>query len=114
MAKATVTDLNVELEQLQRQMAEIFQRIETLEKRSAGKNGAPAAAMVPPPPVIAPQVAEEPVPSGITEEEVLAISAAIGAFLGVRAHIRQIRLLSTSAWAQQGRVSIQASHSLQG
>ena len=29
-------------------------------------------------------------------------------------HIRQIRLVSTSAWAQQGRVSIQASHRLQG
>ena len=50
----------------------------------------------------------------ITEEELLAISAAIGAYLGVRAHIRQIRLVSTSAWAQQGRVSIQASHRLQG
>ena len=39
---------------------------------------------------------------------------AIGAYLGVRAHIRQIRLVSTNAWAQQGRVSIQASHRLQG
>jgi methylmalonyl-CoA carboxyltransferase large subunit len=49
---------------------------------------------------------------GITEEEVLAISAAVAAFLGVRAHIRQIRLVSTNAWAQQGRVYIQASHRL--
>ena len=53
-------------------------------------------------------------PEGITEEEILAISAAVAAYLGVRAHIKQIRLLSGNAWAQQGRVSIQASHMLQG
>ena len=34
----------------------------------------------------------------------------VAAFLGERAHIRQIRLVSSTAWAQQGRVSIQASH----
>jgi methylmalonyl-CoA carboxyltransferase large subunit len=59
------------------------------------------------------QKAAVPAPEGITEEEVLAISAAVAAYLGVRAHIRQIRLVSTGAWAQQGRVSIQASHILQ-
>ena len=48
----------------------------------------------------------------ITEEELLAISAAVAAYLGVRAHIRQIRLISSRAWAQEGRVSIQASHRL--
>jgi methylmalonyl-CoA carboxyltransferase 12S subunit len=53
-------------------------------------------------------------PQGITEEEILAISAAVAAYLGVRAHIKQIRLVSGNAWAQQGRVSIQASHMLQG
>jgi hypothetical protein len=51
---------------------------------------------------------------GISEDEVLAISAAVAASLGVRAHIRQIRLVSGGAWAQQGRVSIQASHQLLG
>jgi methylmalonyl-CoA carboxyltransferase large subunit len=51
---------------------------------------------------------------GISEDEVLAISAAVAAYLGVRAHIRQIRLVSGGAWAQQGRVSIQASHQLLG
>jgi methylmalonyl-CoA carboxyltransferase large subunit len=60
-----------------------------------------------------PQPAAEPAPEAIGEEELLAISAAIGAYLGVRAHIRQIRLLGSTAWAQQGRVSIQASHRLQ-
>jgi methylmalonyl-CoA carboxyltransferase large subunit len=56
--------------------------------------------------------ATAPARDGVTEEEVLAISAAVAAYLGVRAHIRQIRLVSSGAWAQQGRVSIQASHRL--
>ena len=54
----------------------------------------------------------ESVKAEITEEEVLAISAALAAYLGVRVHIRQIRLVSSHAWAQEGRVSIQASHRL--
>ena len=88
MATMTVTDLEA-------QIAELTRRLADLEARGS----APAAA---------------PAPSGITEEEVLAISAAVAAFLGVRAHIKQIRLVSSNAWAQQGRVSIQASHRLVG
>ena len=104
MATVTENELVATLEQLQAQMAEISRRIQMLEKGTAG------AAAQPVPEVAAPA----PAPAAITEEELLAISAAIGAYLGVRAHIRQIRLVSTSAWAQQGRVSIQASHRLQG
>jgi methylmalonyl-CoA carboxyltransferase 12S subunit len=48
----------------------------------------------------------------LTEEQMLAISAALAAYLGVRVRIREIRLISSSAWAKQGRVSIQASHIL--
>jgi methylmalonyl-CoA carboxyltransferase large subunit len=113
MGKVTVADLAGTLERLQAQMGEISKRLEDLEKRNTGKNGANGAAAVAMPPVAAP-VQTEPAQSAITEEELLAISAAIAAYLGVRAHIRQIRLLSSNAWAQQGRVSIQASHSLQG
>ena len=51
---------------------------------------------------------------GLSEELVLVISAAIAAFLGKKAHIRQIRLIGSAAWAQQGRVIIQASHALAG
>jgi methylmalonyl-CoA carboxyltransferase 12S subunit len=111
MARLTVTELATTVEELQARIAELSRHVEYLEKRHAGDNGAahaPVLAAAPPVPVEVPAVAE------ITEEELLAISAAIGAYLGVRAHIRQIRLVSTSAWAQQGRVSIQASHSLQG
>jgi methylmalonyl-CoA carboxyltransferase large subunit len=53
-----------------------------------------------------------PVEEGISEEVLVVISAAIAAFLGKKASIRQIRLLGTAAWAQQGRVTIQASHTL--
>ena len=83
--------------ELQQQIAELSRRLAAMEHPAA-----PAA------PAPAPQT-----PAGITEEELLAISAAIGAFLGVRAHIRQIRLVSSNAWAQQGRVYIQASHRLE-
>ena len=51
-------------------------------------------------------------PEGLSEELILVLSAAIAAFLGTKPHIRQIRLLGTAAWAQQGRVTIQASHAL--
>lgn len=45
-----------------------------------------------------------------SEEEMLAISAAVAAFLGVRARIRQVRLVHSSAWAQVGRMGTHASH----
>jgi methylmalonyl-CoA carboxyltransferase large subunit len=110
MARVTVTELATTVEELQAQIAELAKHIEYLEKRHAGANGA-AKAAAPAPEVAA---AAAPPVEEITEEEMLAISAAIAAYLGVRPHIRQIRLVSTSAWAQQGRVSIQASHRLQG
>ena len=49
---------------------------------------------------------------GEREELVATISAAVAAYLGVRPHIRQIRLIAGARWAQQGRASIQASHEL--
>ena len=102
-----VEDLAVTLEQLQAQMAEMSRHIEFLEQRNA-------AAAAPTPQAATPAVHAERVPAGITEEELIAIAAVLGAYLGVRPHIRQIRLVSTAAWAQEGRVSIQASHRLQG
>jgi methylmalonyl-CoA carboxyltransferase large subunit len=55
----------------------------------------------------APSVQEE-----VSEETLLVIAAAVAAYLGERAHIRVVRLVPSHAWAQQGRVSIQASHQL--
>jgi methylmalonyl-CoA carboxyltransferase large subunit len=115
MARITVSDLSAALEKLQAQMSELLARMERLENPQRGALAAeaslkPAVAQ----PAAVPEAVASAAPSGITEEELVAISAAIGAYLGVRAHIRQIRLVGSNAWAQQGRVSIQASHSLQG
>jgi methylmalonyl-CoA carboxyltransferase 12S subunit len=108
-------DIQAMLQEALAQLATLSARIETLEEQAAANVRASAvpaplaeAALIAPTAPVSPEAAEP----GITEEEVLAISAAIAAYLGVHAHIRQIRLIRSSAWAQQGRVTIQASHGL--
>jgi methylmalonyl-CoA carboxyltransferase large subunit len=111
MAKITMKDLAEALAKVQAQLTALSKRIEQLEaagpKPSAGEEPLPVQAAPEPSPQPEPVKKEE-----ITEEELIAISAALGAYLGVRVRIKQIRLLSSHAWAQQGRVSIQASHYL--
>ena len=58
--------------------------------------------------ISAAKAATAPVP--VSEEDMIAISAAVAAFLGVRARIRQVRLVHSSAWAQVGRMGTHASH----
>jgi methylmalonyl-CoA carboxyltransferase large subunit len=95
------------LEALRREVARLGERVATLE---ATVGIGPAAAAPPPQAAAAPP---SPAPAeGLSEELVLVISAAIAAFLGKKPRIRQIRLLGSAAWAQQGRVTIQASHAL--
>jgi len=101
-------DLARTLERLEANLAALTKRIERLEASTAL---APARAEEP---NAVPVPAAAPAALGLAEEEVLAVSAALAAYLGVRLHIRQIRLLSSTAWAQEGRVSIQASHRLHG
>ncbi|HKI21671.1 MAG TPA: hypothetical protein VKA15_27515 [Isosphaeraceae bacterium] len=86
---------------IRQDLADLGERVGALE----------AAALVKPVAAVpsAPPKAE---PEGLSEELVLVLSAAIAAFLGTKPHIRQIRLLGTAAWAQQGRATIQASHAL--
>jgi methylmalonyl-CoA carboxyltransferase large subunit len=109
MTKRSVkADVGEVLERLQAQLAEVAQRLERLEQRAA----APAPAVAAPVQPSAQPAAAALAQPEIGEEELLAVSAALAAFLGVRLRIRQIRLVSTAAWAQQGRVSIQASHHL--
>ena len=99
MVDTETSELQAIIENLRRQLAAISQKVEQLEM--------PAAAAP------APQSAAAPAePAGISEEEILAIAGALAAYFGVRVHIKQIRLISSPAWAQQGRVSIQASHRL--
>ena len=96
------------LEAIQRELTRLGERVEALETRSQesgvrGQGSAPrGSSLTPDPCPLTPD----------SEELVLVISAAIAAFLGKRPHIRQIRLLGSAAWAQQGRVTIQASHAL--
>jgi methylmalonyl-CoA carboxyltransferase 12S subunit len=103
-------DLLVILEQVQTQLAVLAERVELLESGRSIQQ--PAAAVTAAPVAMEPPPVKKPASPAITEAEILAISAALGAYLGVRVRIRQIRLLSSSAWAQQGRASIQASHNL--
>jgi methylmalonyl-CoA carboxyltransferase 12S subunit len=103
-------DLLVILEQVQAQLAALAERVELLE--SGGSIQKPAAPVIAAPAATEPPPVKKPAAPEITEEEILAISAALGAYLGVRVRIRQIRLLSSPAWAQHGRATIQASHNL--
>jgi methylmalonyl-CoA carboxyltransferase large subunit len=81
------------LEALRQEVVRLSERVAALEARATPAPPAPAA-------------------EGLSEETLLVISAAIAAFLGKKAPIRQIRLLRSDAWAQQGRTTIQASHAL--
>ena len=89
MAKRGNSELAALLADLRRQVAELTGRIAAIEREV--------------------EPTEE---SCITEEEILGISAAVAAYLGVRVRIRQVRLVTSAAWAQQGRASVQASHQL--
>jgi methylmalonyl-CoA carboxyltransferase large subunit len=109
------------LQELRIQLARLSERVAGLEQLASmsGAESSPVAVPVESRVPEAPQPTSPSTPtsslaaaSGITEEEVLAISAALAAWFGVHAHIRQIRLIRTGAWAQQGRVTIQASHRL--
>jgi methylmalonyl-CoA carboxyltransferase 12S subunit len=109
-----------EIETLRQQLERIAARLAELEGHRA-----PAAAPEPgtstagsPPAAESPErtaPAAEPALQApeIPDETVAAIAAAVAAFLGERVRVRQIRLLSSPMWAQQGRVSIQASHKLE-
>ena len=79
----------------------------TIVRRELAKQQ-PAPVPAPAPPT--PERREE-----ITPEILMVLTAAVAAFLGKRAKIRSARLAPvrpTSAWAQQGRVFVQASHNL--
>ncbi len=65
--------------------------------------------------LVRPKEAPKPViekKAEIATEIILAISAAVAAFLGKRAKIQQIHLTGSTAWAAQGRATVQASHGI--
>lgn len=73
------------------QLAELLARIERLETQVAELRAAEGAQ--------------------VPRDVVLAISAAVAAYLGKRATIKQIRLAGDTAWARAGRTYVQGSHS---
>jgi len=101
------TELRQALDEIRAVLGDLAARVASLEARAVlpAKVPSPAAAPTTAAPVAAASAA-------VTDDLVLVITAAVAAFLGERAHVRQIRLISSSAWAQQGRVSVQASHRL--
>jgi methylmalonyl-CoA carboxyltransferase 12S subunit len=103
------------LEGLRWELSRLGERVAALEVAAASppptaapaKHGAEMKA-----PAVAPPPAQPAAAEGLTEELILVIGAAIAAFLGKKPHIRQIRLIGSNLWAQQGRITIQASHTL--
>ena len=86
---------------LQREVADLRERLASIEQRlpDATRNRTT-------------QAVDTSRREQLSEELVLTISAAVAAYLGVKPHIRQIRLVRSEAWAQHGRVTVQASHDL--
>ena len=125
----SVESIQQALDALAAQLAALTARLEKLE---AVGSSTPAAAAAPvfeapaqpvaEPAAAQPRVAEaaiaapiaEPVKAAdeFSEELLLVLSAAVAAYLGKRPHIRAVRIVGSSAWAQQGRVFVQASHQL--
>ncbi len=96
---------------------ELLQRIEQLTARVAELERAQPGATAPvraQPEAAAPVSPAAPAapirPAEVTEEDMVFIAAAVAAYLGVRARIRQVRLVQSVAWAQVGRATIHASH----
>ena len=96
------------------------ERLEALIESRNGKSFQVAAPVVVPVAVAPAPKTPEPEPASAQAEEIspeiiMVLSAAVAAFLGKRARIRSARLVRSapsSAWAQQGRVFVQASHNL--
>ena len=101
MSQVTLQSLSQEVAALRQHLALLAEKLAELEA---------AAAAAPTHAVEVPAVAPPPAEVEISEETLAALSAAIAAYLGKRPRIRAIRLLSSPTWAQQGRVTIQASH----
>ena|ERR1019366_9735205 len=95
------------LESILRELSRLNERVAVLEA-SAAVPGALEPTSAPPTLAVAPNMEE------LSEELILVIGAAVAAYLGKKAHVRQVRLVGSLPWAQQGRVTIQASHNLGG
>ena len=107
MESQVVNDQNLAetLKAIQEQLAVLTDRVAALEARAPvpADTGTDAGEQ-------AQAAAQQAAPEPMSDETLLVLSAAIAAFVGKRPRIRQIRLVSSTTWAQQGRVGIHASH----
>jgi methylmalonyl-CoA carboxyltransferase large subunit len=96
----TPLELAALVTKLRAEVRDLTERVALLEQHTA----APATVAAPSPAVPAAS------PSEASEDDLLVLAAAVAAFLGVRARIRQVRLIQSTAWAQVGRATVHASH----
>ncbi len=105
-----VASLAANVERLQQEMAKQSKLLAELSQRvletGPDTTVSPASAQT----AMAPEMP-------VTPDLLVIIAAAVSAFLGKRIRIRSARMLQTpyeivNPWSQQGRVSVQASHSL--
>jgi methylmalonyl-CoA carboxyltransferase large subunit len=102
------------LEEVNERLRGMEERIGRLELRIAETAVKPVASAPAPAPVrveAAPKKEDEQ----IEPEVLMVIAAAVAAFMGKKARIRRVRRSvagGMNPWAQQGRVSIQASHNV--
>jgi len=99
--------------------SEVRSEVQRLESLIASRNEIAAAAVPTPPAAVvaapAPQPPQPEVLEEVSPDILMVLTAAVAAFLGKRGRIRGARLVPTApsnAWAQQGRVFVQASHNL--
>ena len=82
-------ELRAQVEQLSAQVAALTERLDSLERE-----------------------VRERADAEVSEDVLLAISAAVAAYLGNRATVKQVHLRRGGGWATQGRSAIQQSHAV--
>ena len=107
---AVLPELLAELRALRAQVSRLAAQVAALEGNTRAE--LEAASALARPASEPPAAPAEDEGGGVPEDVLLVISAAVAAFLGKRARVRGVRVLSSASWAHQGRVSIQASHAL--
>ncbi len=101
-----VASLADSLKQLQEQLADQSKVLANLVARPDGTAPAKVPALA---------VAEAASDSAVTPELLIVMAAAVSSFLGKKVRIRSAKMLQSpyeiiNPWAQQGRVTVQASH----
>ncbi len=112
------TDLSATLQEIRQALAALAARVAALEAaRATSPGAAPARDPVETAGTAADPAAASPdrspaAEAGIDPQVLTVIAAAVAAYLGERAHVKQVRLIGSHEWGRQGRVNVQASHAL--